>query len=64
MGEYQCRGGFSMSENNTNLETNKSEIVNETDSSSLKGTLTFVMFVGLFIVVSWTAIFFLFLNRG
>ena len=51
-----------MPENNTNLETQKSHVPTESDSS-LKGTLTFVMFVGGFIVVSWVAVFILFLNR-
>ncbi|WP_085992067.1 cytochrome c oxidase subunit 2A [Oceanobacillus senegalensis] len=30
---------------------------------NLKGTLTSVTFVGLFIVVSWVAVFMLFLSR-
>ncbi|MFN7252721.1 MAG: cytochrome c oxidase subunit 2A [Anaerobacillus sp.] len=51
-----------MSKNNTNLETQKGYVPTEQESS-LKGTLIFVMFVGVFIVVSWAAIFFLFLNR-
>jgi len=51
-----------MPKNNTNLETQKSHVSTEPDSS-LKGTLIFTMFVGLFIVGSWSAIFFLFLNR-
>lgn len=42
--------------------THKNQVPTEQESS-LKGTLLFVMFVGLFIVGSWSAIFFLFLNR-
>ncbi|WNF36947.1 cytochrome c oxidase subunit 2A [Bacillaceae bacterium IKA-2] len=52
-----------MPENNTNLRTQKSHVQTETESSSLKGTLLFTMSVGLFIVVSWFAIFLLFINR-
>jgi hypothetical protein len=52
-----------MPENNTNIETKKTHVPNETKSTSLKGTLLFTMFVGLFIVVTWSAMFFLFLNR-
>ncbi len=52
-----------MSKNNANLETNKKHVPTETDSSSLKGTFIFTMSIGLFIVLSWSAIFFLFLNR-
>ncbi|MCT8136555.1 cytochrome c oxidase subunit 2A [Anaerobacillus sp. CMMVII] len=51
-----------MPKNNTNLNTQKNYVPTESESS-LKGTLIFVMFVGLFIVGSWSAIFFLFLNR-
>jgi hypothetical protein len=51
-----------MLENNTNLSTQKGSVQIETEPS-LKGTLLFVMFVGLFIVVSWFGIFFLFLSR-
>lgn len=52
-----------MSENNTNLGTQKGHDQTEADRSSLKGTLLFTMFVGLFIVVSWSAIFLLFSDR-
>jgi hypothetical protein len=48
---------------NTDLETQKLYVSPEPESSSLKGTLLFVMFVGVFIVGSWSAIFFLYLNR-
>ncbi|RXJ01941.1 cytochrome c oxidase subunit 2A [Anaerobacillus alkaliphilus] len=51
-----------MAKNNTNLETKKGYVPTESDSS-LKGTLIFTMLVGLFIVGSWSAIFYLFLNR-
>ncbi|UCZ53676.1 cytochrome c oxidase subunit 2A [Bacillus shivajii] len=33
------------------------------ENSSLKGTLVFVMSIGGFILVSWFAVFFLFLGR-
>lgn len=52
-----------MSKNNTNLATKKGHLQTEEDQSSLKGTLLFTMFVGLFIVVSWSAIFLLFSDR-
>lgn len=33
------------------------------DSSSLKGTLASVFFLGIFIVVAWVSVYFLFVNR-
>ncbi|MBA4536138.1 cytochrome c oxidase subunit 2A [Bacillus aquiflavi] len=33
------------------------------DDSSLKGTLVSVFFVGLFIVVTWVSVYFVFLDR-
>ncbi|WP_251554731.1 cytochrome c oxidase subunit 2A [Neobacillus muris] len=33
------------------------------DSSSLKGTLASVFFVGLFIVVTWVSVYYLFVDR-
>ena len=52
-----------MAKNNSNLEPNRNHVPTETNSSSLKGTFIFTMSIGLFIVLSWSAIFFLFLNR-
>lgn len=46
----------------TNLETKKTHVTTE-EEPSLKGTFVFTMSVGVFIVASWSAIFFLFLNR-
>jgi len=54
---------YKMPENNTNLETQNRHVETDVNQSSLKGTLIFTMFVGLFIVVSWSAIFLLFINR-
>lgn len=51
-----------MAKNNTNLDTQKGYVPTE-DDSSLKGTLLFTMTVGLVIVGSWSAVFYLFLNR-
>ncbi len=51
-----------MARNNTNLETNK-DIVPAELESSLKGTFIFVMLLGLFIVGSWSAMFWIFLDR-
>lgn len=48
---------------NNNLDTQKGHDQSDDDPSSLKGTLIFTMFVGLFIVVSWSAIFLLFSDR-
>ncbi|XJZ25917.1 cytochrome c oxidase subunit 2A [Bacillota bacterium Lsc_1132] len=46
---------------NTELEQKqKTEIE---DRSSLKGTLASVFFLGMFIVVSWLGVYFLFLDR-
>ncbi|MGG1399439.1 cytochrome c oxidase subunit 2A [Bacillus salipaludis] len=33
------------------------------DSSSLKGTLASVFFLGLFIVVTWVSVYYLFVER-
>jgi hypothetical protein len=33
------------------------------DSSSLKGTLASVFFLGIFLVVTWVSVYFLFLDR-
>ncbi|MEW9049889.1 MAG: cytochrome c oxidase subunit 2A [Neobacillus sp.] len=33
------------------------------DSSSLKGTLASVFFLGVFIIVTWVSVYFLFVNR-
>ncbi|MGZ4159479.1 MAG: cytochrome c oxidase subunit 2A [Neobacillus sp.] len=33
------------------------------DSSSLKGTLASVFFLGIFIVVTWASVYFLYLKR-
>ncbi|OLS40291.1 cytochrome c oxidase subunit 2A [Bacillus sp. MRMR6] len=33
------------------------------DSSSLKGTLASVFFLGIFIIVTWVGVYFLFVNR-
>nr|WP_263325961.1 cytochrome c oxidase subunit 2A [Neobacillus sp. Marseille-Q6967] len=33
------------------------------DSSSLKGTLASVFFLGIFLVVTWVSVFFLFVDR-
>jgi hypothetical protein len=33
------------------------------DSSSLKGTLASVFFLGIFLVVTWASVYFLFLER-
>ncbi|MCQ6277854.1 cytochrome c oxidase subunit 2A [Bacillus sp. EB600] len=46
---------------NTELNSNtKTEIE---DKSSLKGTMVSVSFLGLFIVVTWVSVYFLFLSR-
>ncbi|WP_280771310.1 cytochrome c oxidase subunit 2A [Salipaludibacillus daqingensis] len=50
-----------MSQTDLNTEQNKS--LKKEEDSSLKGTLVFVMFLGSFILVSWFAIFYLFLVR-
>ncbi|GHH98246.1 cytochrome c oxidase subunit 2A [Neobacillus kokaensis] len=33
------------------------------DSSSLKGTFASVLFLGLFIIISWLSVYFLFVER-
>lgn len=33
------------------------------DSSSLKGTLASVFFLGIFLVVTWVSVYFLFVDR-
>jgi hypothetical protein len=46
---------------NTELHSNtKTEIE---DTSSLNGTMVSVSFLGLFIVVTWVSVYFIFLNR-
>lgn len=46
---------------NTELETKQKTDVE--DRSSLKGTMASVFFLGIFIVVSWLGVYFLFLDR-
>ena len=46
---------------NTKLQTKQKTEVE--DSSSLKGTLASVFFLGIFIVVTWLSVYFLFLDR-
>lgn len=43
------------------LKTNQKTEVE--DSSSLKGTLVSVFFLGAFIVVSWVSVYYLFVKR-
>ncbi|SDL92941.1 cytochrome c oxidase subunit 2A [Bacillus sp. OK048] len=43
------------------LKTNKKTAFE--DSSSLKGTLMSVFFLGIFLVVTWVGVYFLFLDR-
>ncbi|MEH7176617.1 cytochrome c oxidase subunit 2A [Neobacillus vireti] len=43
------------------LKTNKKTEIE--DSSSLKGTLASVFLLGIFIVVTWISVYFLFLDR-
>jgi hypothetical protein len=43
------------------LKTNKKTEIE--DSSSLKGTLASVFFLGIFLVVTWVSVYFLFLDR-
>jgi hypothetical protein len=45
----------------TELKTNQKTEVE--DSSSLKGTLASVFFLGAFIVVSWVSVYYLFVER-
>ncbi|MBU9710425.1 cytochrome c oxidase subunit 2A [Bacillus tamaricis] len=45
------------------MKTSTITTKNKEDHSSLKGTLYFVLFVGSFILVSWFAVFFLYLSR-
>ncbi|MDQ0256128.1 hypothetical protein J2S74_003527 [Evansella vedderi] len=47
----------------SNLKTKQSNVSTKEDNSELRGTLTFVMFIGSFIFISWFAIFFLYLGR-
>lgn len=46
---------------NTELKTKQKTEVE--DSSSLKGTLISVFFLGIFIIVTWVSVYFLYLNR-
>jgi hypothetical protein len=48
----------------TELKTKYKQTTKKEEDSSLKGTLVFVMFLGSFILVSWFAIFYLFLVRA
>jgi uncharacterized membrane protein YidH (DUF202 family) len=43
------------------LKTNKKTEIE--DSSSLKGTLASVFLLGIFLVVTWVSVYFLFLDR-
>lgn len=43
-------------------ETHK-QVTTETEESSLKGTFVSVMIIGLFIVVSWFGVWYLFMVR-
>jgi hypothetical protein len=43
------------------MKTNKKTEIE--DSSSLKGTLASVFFLGIFLVVTWVSVYFLFLDR-
>jgi len=47
----------------TELKTQHKQLTKKDENSSLKGTLVFVLFLGTFILVSWFAIFYLFLAR-
>ncbi|SES36364.1 cytochrome c oxidase subunit 2A [Salipaludibacillus aurantiacus] len=47
----------------TVLKTQQHQQLKQEDHSSLKGTLVFVMFLGAFILVSWFAVFYLFIIR-
>ncbi|PYZ92107.1 cytochrome c oxidase subunit 2A [Salipaludibacillus keqinensis] len=48
----------------TGMKTQQNQVQKVKEDSSLKGTLIFVMFIGSFILVSWFAIFYLFLIRA
>lgn len=48
----------------TKLKTQQNQSTQKEEDSSLKGTLVFVLFLGSFILVSWFAIFFLFLSKA
>jgi hypothetical protein len=43
------------------LKSNKK--IEVEDSSSLKGTLASVFFLGIFLIVTWVSVYFLFLDR-
>jgi hypothetical protein len=46
-----------------NTELNTDSKIKMEDKSSLKGTMVAVTFLGLFIVVTWVSVYFLFLSR-
>ncbi|WP_416148579.1 cytochrome c oxidase subunit 2A [Salipaludibacillus sp. HK11] len=48
----------------TELKKHHKPSTKEEEASSLKGTLVFVLFLGGFILVSWFAIFYIFLARA
>ncbi|MDP4161909.1 MAG: cytochrome c oxidase subunit 2A [Bacillota bacterium] len=37
--------------------------IKDEENSSLKGTLVSVLFLGIFVIVTWVSVYFLFLNR-
>ncbi|MDG5787950.1 cytochrome c oxidase subunit 2A [Evansella sp. AB-P1] len=47
----------------SNLGVKEKHVSTNEDETSLKGTFIFVMFVGSFLVISWIAVFFLFIGR-
>ncbi|MEG9297931.1 cytochrome c oxidase subunit 2A [Mangrovibacillus sp. Mu-81] len=47
----------------TNPELNKKAHTKVEDQSSLKGTFTSVLLLGVFLVLSWIGVFILFINR-
>ncbi|WP_102274812.1 cytochrome c oxidase subunit 2A [Cytobacillus massiliigabonensis] len=47
----------------TELDSKKETKIEAEDSSSLKGTAASVAILGAFLVVSWVAVYFLFLSR-
>jgi hypothetical protein len=57
--KFLRRGSWGMA--NAELKTNKKTEIE--DSSSLKGTLASVFFLGIFLVVTWVSVYFLFLDR-
>jgi hypothetical protein len=57
--KFVRRGSWEMAK--AELKTNKKTEIE--DSSSLKGTLASVFFLGIFLVVTWVSVYFLFLDR-